>query len=180
MIVGLILASLVGCATPAGDASSTQLDALFSRLRTTDNPDEARHIEMAILRVWVHSGQADIDALMLHGLELVNDGELDGAMPVFDHIIALAPGFAEAYDQRAQLHLLREEYPEAVADIQHVLALEPRHFGALAGLGHILELYGQDEMALRYYNQALAINPHLDAVREQADSLRQKLRGVSI
>ncbi|HLN22688.1 MAG TPA: tetratricopeptide repeat protein [Patescibacteria group bacterium] len=180
LFTGMILASLLGCAAPASDASSSQLDALFSRLRTADSADEAHHIEMAILRVWVHSGQSDVDALMLRGLELANAGDLDAAMPVFDRIIELAPNFAEAYNQRAQLHVLREEYPEAVIDIEHVLALEPRHFGALTGLGHILELYGQDETALRCYDQALAINPYLDDVRDLAESLRQKLRGVPI
>jgi tetratricopeptide (TPR) repeat protein len=181
LITGLILASLLGCATPAGEeASSDQLDSLFSRLRTTDNADEAHHIEMAILRVWVHSGKSDVDALLLRGLEMVNAGEVDGALRVFDRIIRLAPNFAEAYNQRAQIHVLREEYPEAIADIEHVLALEPRHFGALTGLGHIFELFGRDRMALQCFDEALAINPYLDDVREQADILRQKLRGTPI
>jgi hypothetical protein len=75
---------------------------------------------------------------------------------------------------------MRAEFPEAVEDIYRVLAIEPRHFGALAGLGRILLHYDREEEALLAFDAALAVNPHLGAVRQEADRLRDKLLGVPI
>ncbi len=176
----LILALLVGCTASRSVTSRADLDGLFVRLRTTANADEARRIELAILHAWTSSGRADVDALMLRGAEMAHTGDLDGALETYNRIVELAPNFAEAYDQRALIHAMRDEYGKAVTDIERVLVIEPRHFGALAGLGRILMLYGQDKAALRAFEAALAINPHLDDVRDEADRLRATLAGQPI
>ncbi len=176
----VMVALLLACSAPRSIESRSDLDGLFVRLRTTPNADEARRIELAILHAWASSGQADVDALMLRGAEMAHTGDLDGALETFDRIVELAPGFAEGYNERALIHAMRDEYADAVTDIERVLAIEPRHFGALAGLGRILVLYDQDEAALRAFEAALAINPHLQDVRVEAERLRDKLAGQPI
>lgn len=177
----LTLALLLACSAPRSMAPSTgQLDDLFVRLRSTASDAEAHNIELTILHVWAVSGRPEVDALMLRGLEMAHTGDLDGALVTFDRVVRVVPGFAEAYNQRAQVHVMRDEYAEAILDIQQVLALEPRHFGALSGLGRILMMYGEDQAALRCFDAALAINPHLDSVHNLADSLREQLAGMPI
>lgn len=176
----MTVAVLLACSAPQNLQFSSQLDDLFVRLRTTASAAEAHDIELAILHVWAQSGQPEVDALMYHGVEMARTGELDGAMKIFDRVVDIDPDFAEAYNQRALVHAMRDEYSEAIEDIRRVLALEPRHFGALAGLGRILLLYDCDEAALVAFEAALAVNPYLDQVREQAGRLRNKLAGIPI
>lgn len=176
----MILALLLACSSPHAVESKADLDNLFVKLRTTASADEAHSIELAIMHVWAHSGRPEVDAMMARGMEMVHTGDLDGALQAFDAVVRQAPTFAEGYNQRALVHAMRDEYLEAVEDIQRVLTIEPRHFGALAGLGRILLLYDRDEAALHAFEAALAINPHLDAVREQVDHLQEKLAGVPI
>jgi tetratricopeptide (TPR) repeat protein len=171
---------LAGCATPGGAPYQAQLDDLFQRLGSTTSDEEAHQIETAILEVWDESGQPDVDALMTQGSDMMRRGNLYGALIIFDRVVERAPGFAEGYNHRALVHALRNEYPEALADIQHVLAIEPRHFGALVGLGQILLLYDLDEQALHAFQAALSVNPHLAAVRNRVERLQDKLAGTPI
>ena len=75
---------------------------------------------------------------------------------------------------------MREETDEAVKDIEHALALEPRHFAALAGLGQIMVGLGNDKAALAAFDAALRINPSLGEIRTQAEALRRKVSGQRI
>jgi tetratricopeptide (TPR) repeat protein len=179
----LWLGLLAGCATTEGGAplrGSARLDDLFSQLRSTASDEEAHRIEVAILRVWTVSGRPEVDLLMMRASAQANMGDLGGALDSYDQAALLAPDFAEIYDQRALIHAMRDEYGPAITDLQHVLTLEPRHFAALTGLGHILLLYDEDEAALHVFQAALAINPHLASVREEVDQLKEKLAGVPI
>ena len=91
--------------------------------------------------------------------------------------MALEPDFAEAWNKRATVHYLMGDYVASVHDIQQTLALERRHFGALSGLGMIYEAIGRPSAALRSFEAALAINPHLDATRQRIEELRRELEG---
>ncbi len=176
----MCLALLLACSAPRGGQPHSELDDLFMRLRATASVDEAHHIELAIMHEWANSGKPEVDVLMLHGIEMAHTGELDGALQILDRVVQLAPAFAEGYNQRALIHAMRDEYGEALDDIQRVLVIEPRHFSALAGLGHILLLYDRDEAALHAFEAALAINPYLDAVRDEVMRLRDRLSGQPV
>ena len=176
----LTLALLLSCAAPRPGSSSVQLDDLFVRLHSTGSPDEARTIELAILQYWSTSGRPDVDAMMVSGIEMAYSGDMDGALAAFDRVISLSPRFAEAYNQRALVRVMREEYGPAVVDLKQTLAIEPRHFGAWAGLGRIMMMFGRDHEALRCFDAALEINPDLDVIRDEADHLREKLAGIPI
>jgi tetratricopeptide (TPR) repeat protein len=90
-------------------------------------------------------------------------------------LIRTAPGFAEAYNQRAILHFRLEQYDRSVADCQAVLRLNPHHFGAQAGLGQCYLRLRRHRAALRAFRVALRINPHLDGIAETVRALENAL-----
>jgi uncharacterized protein GlcG (DUF336 family) len=89
-----------------------------------------------------------------------------------DRITTLKPDFVEGWDKRANVYFMMEDYGRSLADLEHVLALEPRHFGALAGLGTIMHAIGQDAKALVAYKRALEIDPNLETVKNAVEQLR--------
>jgi tetratricopeptide (TPR) repeat protein len=92
-------------------------------------------------------------------------------------MIDQAPEFAEGWNKRATVYYLMGNWRASVGDIQRTLALEPRHFGALFGLGLIYEELDQPEAALRSFEATLVLNPHSESTRQMIGQLRQQLRG---
>ena len=169
----------VAIAPQAGEQSQlAPLDVLFQRLRATDNEAEAKWIEATIQRTWAKSGDPNVDTVMALGVLLARGGNLDAALAAMNKAVQMAPSFAEAYDQRAIIQARRQNYGAAVVDWRRALAREPRHYAALVGLGRLYLLYGRDQAALGFFDDALAINPHLDAVRVNAEHLRARLFGI--
>ncbi|MGE5548613.1 MAG: tetratricopeptide repeat protein [Solirubrobacterales bacterium] len=181
LVLVLLLGASSSCSTdPAPRAEARGLDALFQRLQTTESPEEAQAIEVTIRHVWSQSGRRAIDSQMLRAVEAVHAGDYDRALETLNGIVAIAPEFVEGWNLRATVHFLREEYAPAVSDIEHVLALEPRHFGALAGLGRIFLELDDKKAAMTAFEMALAINPYLGDVRKEMDALREELAGIPI
>ncbi len=102
------------------------------------------------------------------------------AIKLLDAIIKLRPDYVEAWNRRATLYYLQNDYARSLADIQQVLAREPRHFAALAGLGMIMQDLGDEKRALEAFRKALAINPHLEKVPELVKQLSEKVEGRDI
>jgi tetratricopeptide (TPR) repeat protein len=142
-------------------ARAQRLDGLFAVLKTTKNQDEGDAIVADIWKIWLQSGSADMDARMEHATRLMGHGLLQPALGVLDEIVAAAPKWAEAWNKRATIFFLLGEHERSLADIERVLALEPRHFGALAGIGMIRSQKGELREALAAYRKALAVNPFL-------------------
>jgi len=102
------------------------------------------------------------------------------AIQLLGSIIEIKPDYIEAWNRRATLFFALKDYGRAMADIQEVLNREPRHFGALAGLGMILEEVGENKQALEAYRKALAVNPHMQKIPEQVKALSEKVEGRDI
>ena len=141
-------------ATPDAPERARQLDQLFARLKTTKAEDEGDAIVAEIWNLWQQSGDADIDELMQQAILLMGQGIGTLAMPILDDIVKRLPNWAEGWNKRATMLYIMGEHDRSLADIERVLALEPRHFGALAGIGLIRMDKGE-------YREALAINPFL-------------------
>ena len=162
--VALLAASLVQVYAQSdvdAAARARRLDGLFAVLKTTKNQDEGDAIVADIWKIWLQSGSTDMDARMEHATRLMGHGLLQPALGVLDEIIAAAPKWAEAWNKRATIFFLLGEHERSLADIERVLALEPRHFGALAGIGMIRSQKGELREALNAYRRALAVNPFL-------------------
>ena len=104
----------------------------------------------------------------------------DVALKLLDAIVKLRPEYIEAWNRRATIYYLQNDYTRSLADIEQVLSREPRHFGALAGLGMIMQDLGEDRRALDAFRKALAVNPHLERVPELVKTLTEKVEGRDI
>jgi tetratricopeptide (TPR) repeat protein len=156
------------------------LDFLFGALKAAPDDVSAKHVEARIWAIWLHTPSDTAALLMTRAKAAVDAQKIDVAIKLLDSVIKLRPDYVEAWNRRATLYYMRNEYARSMADIQQVLIREPRHFGALAGLGMIMQELGDDKRALDAYRKALAINPHLDKVPEQVKSLTEKVEGRDI
>ena len=117
---------------------------------------------------------------MRHGARLMAAEQMKRAAEVFDQVVTRAPAFAEGWNRRATLRFLTGDFDGSVADIRQVLSLEPRHFGALSGLGLIYMALERPQGALKAFERALQINPHMVSARRHAAHLRAQLKGLRL
>jgi tetratricopeptide (TPR) repeat protein len=175
------LMSPPGDLSPAGHGGQTySLDTLFGALKIAPDETSARAIEERIWMVWIASGSDTCNLLMSRVKDASDDKDYDLAIRLLDAVIAIKPGYVEAWNRRATVYYLKQDYAHSLADIAEVLAREPRHFGALSGLGMILQEIGDDKDALDAYRKALAIDPHLENVPDVVKTLTDKVEGRDI
>jgi tetratricopeptide (TPR) repeat protein len=154
-----------------------QLDKMFTRLQETSSETEGQALSQAIWIVWTTSDDSNVNDLMRRGLREMSQKNLAEALELFDRMVKYAPEFAEGWNKRATVNFMLGDYEASVADIQKTLALEPRHFGALSGLGMIYEELDRLPLALKAYEEALKANPYLANAKEQVRELKKKLQG---
>ncbi len=175
----IYLAAMVLTISVVGSAGARQgdeqLDGLFARLKATADSQEAAVIQARIWEVWFESGAADIDRLLAAGNVAMNGRNFEAALARFDAVIARAPELAEGWNRRATLYYLMGEFEASITDIQHTLALEPRHFGALSGLGLVNIRLGQLREAIAAFEAALAVNPHMESARQNIREINKVL-----
>ena len=156
------------------------LDTLFDALKIAPDDTSAKAIEERIWSVWMVSGSDTCNLLMSRVKAAADDKDYDLAIKLLNAIIIIKPDYVEAWNQRATIFYLKNDYGHALADISEVLAREPRHFGALSGLGLILQDIGDDKHALEAYRKALAIDPHLEHLPDVVKTLSEKVEGRDI
>ena len=156
------------------------LDFLFGALKAAPDESSAKVIEQRIWAQWLISKSDTTNLLMSRVKKAVELKDTDLALQLLDIVVELNPDYVEGWNRRATLHYMRKEFGQSLTDIRRVLALEPRHFGALTGLGLILREVGQEEQALKAFRKALEVNPHLDRVPDMVKSLADKVDGRDI
>ena len=183
-VVATLAAAMVALAAalahaPAARADQTdkQLPALFAKLKAASTPAEARAVEAAIWKRWSETPDDDARFPFTRGLESMEEHEFKEAVRYFTEAARRAHNFAEAWNKKATAEYLIGDYAASVASIERTLALEPRHFGALSGLGLINLQLDRDEAALKAFEAALAIHPHLPGARDRVKQLKEKLAG---
>lgn len=157
-------------APEASDAE--KLDTLFSELADPDREDW-QSVESEIVRLWSRSGSDTMDLLLRRGNEAMQAEDYPLAIEHFSALIDHAPDFAEGWNARATTYFLMDEYSLAIADVEHVLALNPRHFGALAGLAYLLEELNEPELALKALTAAQKVNPHRPDINDAGRRLER-------
>jgi tetratricopeptide (TPR) repeat protein len=156
------------------------LDFLFGALKAAPDSESAKAIEERIWALLFVSGSDTADLLMTRVKTAVDSKELDTALKLLDAILDLKPDYVEAWNRRATVHFMRKDYGRSLADIRQVLAREPRHFGALSGLGLIMQELGEEKRALEVFRQALAVHPHLERIPDIVKQLTDKVEGRDI
>lgn len=151
------------------------LDSLFEQLKNAESEDAAAFVENLIWELWMTSEREDINVLMTRGLEELSENNYTRAIQVFTAIIELAPDFPEGWNKRATAYYLKGDFAASVRDIEKTLALEPRHFGALSGLGLIYSALGNEQAALKAYEAVLELHPQQKTLRKYVEELRRKL-----
>lgn len=151
-----------------------QLDALFETLKTAKDEEAANAAENSITALWLESGSDTVDLLMEWTLAAVKEKNYPLALDYLDRILTLKPDYVEGWNTRATVYFMTEDLGRALADIERVLAIEPRHFGALAGFAAILREIGDEKRALEVYRRAIAVDPHLPNVQKAIDDLEGK------
>lgn len=147
---------------------------LSEQLKARD-PLANQMAEHALWSVWFRCGTEEANECLCRGSQALDQREFDSAMEHFGRAIEMDPTFAEAYNQRAIVHYLNEEYAQAIEDSRKAIALMPCHFGAWAGMGHCHMHLGRIQEALRCYREALRINPHLERIAEAVMELQKQV-----
>jgi len=163
-----------------GGQNDLRLPVLLDALSEARSAADAAPIEARIWELWTSSGEAAIDQLMALGLAALAVRDYPAALAAFGDITEQKSDFAEGWNKRATVHYLMGDYQRSTEDIEHVLALEPRHFGALSGLGLIALAIGEPEQALEAFETALMIHPHMAGADTHIRALRDKLKGRGI
>ncbi|MBV9112889.1 MAG: tetratricopeptide repeat protein [Hyphomicrobiales bacterium] len=156
------------------------LDGLFAKLKQAPDAEAAAVTSRAIQQRWSHSGSDTADLLMQHADAALSGGDRPLAIEILDRLIAIDPDWAEAWNRRATVFFLEDDLSRSAADIQEVLAREPRHFGALMGLGGILERIGDDHKALQAYERVLEVYPLLPTAEKAVERLKTHFKEVPI
>ena len=156
------------------DQNHQRLPGLFDLLAESDNPSDSQRYQNEIWLLWLQSGRPDIDALMTEGVQAMNTRAFDTALAIFDEIVEKMPDFAEGWNKRATVYYLRNEYGESMRDIQRTLALEPRHFGALSGMGLIFIETGDTQAAIKAFTEVLQIDPQSLSAKYHIELLKKQ------
>ncbi|WP_046863119.1 tetratricopeptide repeat protein [Microvirga massiliensis] len=158
----------------------SSLEDLFDRLGKATDETEAQGIARLIERRWGRSGSDTADLLMSRATEAMHRKDYPLAVELLDRVLVLQPGWAEAWYRRANVFYMLDDPVSAIADIREAVHLEPRHFGAWTGLGHILMSSDDKTRALEAYRRALTIYPQLSTVQDLVKRLAPEVDGLDL
>jgi tetratricopeptide (TPR) repeat protein len=156
------------------------LDFLFGALKAAPDEASAKHVEARIWALWMQTPSDTAALLMMRARTAMDAQQMDVALKLLDAVVKLRPDYVEGWNRRATLYYLQNDYAHSLQDIEQVWVREPRHFGALAGLGMIMQDLGDEKRALDAFRKALAVNPHLEKVQELVKTLSEKVEGRDI
>jgi tetratricopeptide (TPR) repeat protein len=148
---------------------------LHERLRD-ESPFVRAYAERGLWLLWARSGDAATDELMARGTEEMQSGQHAKAVETFTSVIKAKPDFAEAWNRRATVHYLAGDFERSIADCGEVLKRNPRHFGALSGMGQIFFQLQDYDQALAWYRRALEVNPNMTGVELSIKGIEELLR----
>lgn len=172
---------LAALAAPAkADQRDPRLSELFDQLKAAESAESAQPIEAEIWTIWAQSESDEVNLLMGLGINAMARADNRTALELFDKMIEVAPDFSEGWNKRATVLYLIGEYERSRTDVDKTLELEPRHFGALSGLGLIYLAEGEQEKALDAFRRALAVNPTMPGPQRWVEELKSSVEGQPI
>ena len=180
LVAALLAASLAEVPDAVADQRDPRLAELFTALAEVSDPAQALPIEGVIWGIWLDGGDPALNEIMARGVKAMSANRLRDAADRFTELILAAPEFAEAWNKRATVYYLMDRYEDSVRDIERTLALEPRHFGAISGMGLIFLERGDEEGALDAFEKVLEIHPRARGARFHVERLRERLEGRRI
>ena len=165
---------------PVAAKAENRLDTLFGELKRERNEKAAERIAGRIWETWSQSGSASIDLMMGWSKSAMDNKKFDVALDFLDQVVTMEPTYAEGWNRRATVHFMMQNYAKSMSDINHTLQIEPRHFGALSGMGQIMKNTGREELALRAWERVLDIYPMMRSAQNEVATLSEELAGEGI
>ena len=153
--ISLLFASKIAFA----DQNDPRLNNLFKKLNETENQDEIRDLISDIWNIWYEVDDPKVIEYFEKGIQAMNLRNYPLAIRFFNNLIEEDPNFAEGWNKRATVHFMMGNFDQSMQDIIKTLELEPRHFGALDGMGLIFIHQGQFQQAIDVYDKMLEIFP---------------------
>ena len=175
----LILSVFIFTSINAGERNS-QLDNLFDQLKKNNTSINLK-AEMKIWKIWsTHPSKEDLTNLLAAGSNLVNEKKFNKAYDIFSKVILLDPNWSEAWNKRATILYLMGRYQESQSDIDQVLKLEKRHFGAWAGQGLVSIALENYEKAIKSYKEVEKIYPNLESPKIMIPKIEELIKSKSV
>ncbi len=175
-----VVAGALALAGPAyADQTDPRLDTLFEELRVGEAIRAEENVAR-IMEIWADAESDTVDILYERASLSADEGEFDLASTLLDHVVGLAPNFAQGYALRGAVRLADEDRAGAVEDFSKVLELEPRHFEVRTALAELLLAGGDKHDAYDMFQKVLEWNPHDEHARSRARALRRELDGQEI
>ncbi len=153
--ISLLFASKIALA----DQNDPRLNNLFKKLNETENQDEIRDLISDIWNIWYEVDDPKVIEYFEKGIQAMNLRNYPLAIRFFSNLIEEDPNFAEGWNKRATVYFMMGNFDQSMQDIVKTLELEPRHFGALDGMGLIFIHQGQFQQAIDVYDKMLEIFP---------------------
>ena len=177
-----VLTAVLFVTAPATHADQTdpRLGDLFVQLKSSESLGSAMTVERQIWAIWSENERDEVNAEMVAGARALQSRDWSRAIAAFSRVVELAPEFAEGWNKRATAYYLADQLDASVRDIHKTLSLEPRHFGALSGMGLIFLQQGDLGGALMAFEQVLRVHPQSVPARQHVRELRARLRRGSV
>ena len=180
-ILYIFIFLVYSCFSYADESQQKQIDDLFYQLKTTTNYEDSKKIESKIWELWTtHPTENNLTALLADGSFYMSQNKLETAYETFTKAIELDSNWAEAWNKRATVLYLMGKYEQSQADIDKVLELEQRHFGALAGQGLVQTALKNYKKAIDSYIEAHKIHPNLKSPLIMIEKLQDQIKKESI
>ncbi len=161
------------------DQNDERLNGLFEQLSLVSDPVVLRATENQIWAIWLEHRNADVQQLLTLGTEAMNRRQLPEALLIFSQIVENFPNFAEGWNKRATLYYLVGNTDASIEDIKRTLELEPRHFGALSGLGLVYLQQGKLALAEKAFQRLITVHPNSPSAQENLRLVREQ-RAVNV
>ncbi len=170
---------LVFCFTNSlliADQTDARLDDLFAILQQTENTQTIQITENQIWEIWLQHANADVAQLILVGTQRMNSQRYAEAMVVFNRLTESYPDYAEGWNKRATLNYVLGNFDASISDIEKTLALEPRHFGALSGLGMVYIQRKELSKAKKAFEDLIEVHPNSPTAKQNLELVDEQLR----
>lgn len=162
------------------DGKSPTLSQLYDDLARTKDDDEAARLARRIAELQLRSGSDTTDLLMRRAMILVTTGKPEIAITLLSAVIEEQPDYVEAWNRRALVHSMKNEYLRSAYDLAETLKRDPKRYSAWSALGTMLDAIGSKKHAHEAFKRSLDLNPHQPDVQKQLDSLKPTVEGRDI
>ena len=180
-LLGILVLGLLFFSNANSEERELELNKLFNQLKNNSNASMAFEVEMKIWNIWsTHPSQENLTQLLANGSNLMTQHKLNKAYETFSKVISLDPNWAEGWNKRATVLYMLGRHEESQEDINEVLKLEKRHFGALSGQGLVQIELKNYERAINSYKEVQKIYPSMQSPKIMIPQLKELIKSESI